>query len=148
MPAERRPIAVSLDIPEPNRLIEGSACQGPSVRTPSYRFYPIGMSDQRLEYVSTGDLPELDGLVPVCTGKQAPIGGKGLSRSPVGVPHQDRNAGCWPGLLYLPEPDLPIGAATSEQASIGPPGASNGKDSLSMRHCLEKRSPPADPKLD
>ena len=98
------------------------------------------MSDQRLEYVSTGDRPELDGVVPVCTGKQAPVGGKGLSRSPVGVPHQDRNAGCWPGLLYLPEPDLPIGATTSEQASIGTPGASNGKDRLRMRQCLEKRT--------
>src|SRR5438270_6023371 len=140
MPAERCPIAVSLDIPEPNRLIGGSARQGPSVRTPSYRFYPIGMSDQRLEEVSSGDLPELDGLVPVCTGKQAPVGGKGLSRSPVGVPHQDRNAGCRPGLLYLPEPDLPIGATTSEQASIGTPGASNGKDRLRMRQCLEKRT--------
>src|SRR5436853_7402469 len=107
MPAERRPIAVSLDLPEPNRVIEGSARQGPSVRTPSYRFYPIGMSDQRLEEVSSGDLPDLDGLVPVCTGKQAPVGGKCLSRSPVGEPDQDRNAGCGPGLRYLPGPDLP-----------------------------------------
>src|SRR5689334_4146828 len=76
MPVECRPIGVLLHVPEPNGVVEAGACQGPSVRTPSHRLDPISMSDQRLADASTGNIPELDRLVPACAGKLAPVGEK------------------------------------------------------------------------
>jgi hypothetical protein len=52
------------------------------------------------------------------------------------VPHQQGDAGGWPALLSLPEPDLPIEAETCEQVPIGTPG--DGKDRLRMRERLNK----------
>ena len=136
MPMECRPIGVLLHVPEPNGVVEAGACQGPSVRTPGHRLDPIGLSGQRLEDASTGNIPELDRLVPAGTGKQAPVGGKGQSHPPVGVPLQDRDARGRPALLSLPEPDLPIEAESGEQVPIGTPG--DGKDRMRMRERLKQ----------
>src|SRR2546421_608531 len=114
MPAERRPIAVSLDIPEPNRLIEGSARQGPSVRTPSYRFYPIGMSDQRLEEVSSGDLPELDGRISPPTGHYVAIGGIGETRDIARMRARPEQS----ATLHIPQFDHPIITPAGQAKSI------------------------------
>jgi hypothetical protein len=112
----------ALRIPDGHQHIR--ACTGKlrAIGTPGHRVYPVRVSHKCLGHASTRHLPELDGAVPAPTGQPAAIGGKGQGEHPAGMPCEDCNAARGPALLYLPQPNLSLEAATGKQALIGTPG--------------------------
>src|SRR6266550_2737697 len=140
MTLQHRPQCAELSIPQSDSCVPTATGQRASIRTPGQGFHPLGMSHQRLETASTGELPQLDGAIPARADKNAAIGGKGQAAHQIGMPGERLHAGCWLAVPDLPEPGRARDVATCEQAPIRAPGSR--EDRTGMRYVLHSRTSP------
>src|SRR2546421_13044276 len=122
MPVQRRLIAVSFDVPQPDRLVKASTGQRAPIWAPGHAKHPVRMPRKRLETASAGYVPQPDGPVPARARELGAIGCESKSRHPMGMPQEYLHAGGWLCPLQLPHPNASIEAATGEQLAVRAPG--------------------------
>src|SRR5437763_3718569 len=122
MPMQPRPIATSMAIPEPDRLVKATTGQQSPIRAPGHCPHPVCMSCQRLAQAEASYAPQPYSGIPASAGQLCAIRGKGQSQHPVCMPYEHPPGAFWLLPRELPQSNALIGAPNGEQAPIGTPG--------------------------